>query len=246
MNILGHSWDREPEAIRSKIGVQLQSMSLYNKITPREALEAFGSYYSKCLSPDYLLDLFNLREKEHAHHMTLSGGQQQRLAIALALVNDPELVFLDEPTTGLDPQARRSLWDIVKRLKEQNRTIILTTHYMEEAEQLCDRLLIMDHGKVLQCGTPTDLIQAMNLPVVVEFEFAADAPDPTGFDGMEVFEVKVKGNSWEVLLVDEQKDQFSSLLRLVERQMVPYRVFHIRRGTLEDVFLLLTGRCLRD
>lgn len=159
IEILGLDWRHHGKAIRSRIGVQLQSTSLFNKITPREALDLYGSYYPKRRSTDELLDLVQLNEKADAYHITLSGGQQQRLAIALALVNDPELVFLDEPTTGLDPQARRSLWEVVRHMKSEGRTVILTTHYMEEAEALCDRLAIMDHGRILTTGKPLELIQ---------------------------------------------------------------------------------------
>src|SRR6266705_3282630 len=156
--IHGLTWERNAQEIRAKIGVQLQATSLYNKITPREALNLFGGYYPKRRDTDELLDLVQLRDKADAYHVTLSGGQAQRLALALALGNDPDVVFLDEPTAGLDPQGRRSLWEVVRKMKAEGRTTMLTTHYMDEAEALCDRLAIIDHGKILRSGTPAELI----------------------------------------------------------------------------------------
>ena len=178
IEILGLTWARNGREIRSRIGVQLQSTSLFNKITPRESLDLYGSYYPKRRSTEDLLKLVQLEEKADAYHITLSGGQQQRLALAMALVNDPELVFLDEPTTGLDPQARRGLWDVVRSMKAEGRTVVLTTHYMDEAEALCDRLAIMDHGKVIATGTPASLIADLAIPSVVELTFDGPAPEP--------------------------------------------------------------------
>src|SRR5437868_699275 len=181
IEIGGRSWRREGAAIRARIGVQLQATSLYNKITPREALDLFGSYYPRRRPTDELLELVQLTEKADAYHVTLSGGQAQRLALALALVNDPEVVFLDEPTAGLDPQGRRSLWEVVRTMKGEGRTVVLTTHYMDEAEALCDRLAILDHGQILRSGTPAELIAGLGIPSVVELTFDGPAPDPTDF-----------------------------------------------------------------
>ena len=138
--------------------MQLQATSLYNKITPREALDLFGSYYPKRRPTDELLELVQLQEKEGAYHITLSGGQAQRLALALALVNDPEVVFLDELTTGLDPQARRSIWALVRGIRDRGKTVVLTTHSMEEAERLCDRVAIIDHGRIVEIDSPEALV----------------------------------------------------------------------------------------
>src|SRR5258706_6907684 len=156
--IHGLTGERNAQEIRAKFGVQWQATSLYNKITPREALNLFGGYYPKRRGTDELLDLVQLRDKADAYHITLSGGQAQRLALALALVNDPDVVFLDEPTAGLDPQGRRSLWEVVRAMKGEGRTVVLTTHYMDEAEALCDRLAILDHARILPSGTPSQLI----------------------------------------------------------------------------------------
>ncbi len=245
IEILGLTWERYGQEIRSRIGVQLQSTSLFNKITPREALDLYGSYYPKCRTSQDLLQLVQLEDKADAYHITLSGGQQQRLALALALVNDPEMVFLDEPTTGLDPQARRSLWDVVRRMKGEGRTVVLTTHYMDEAEALCDRLSIMDHGKVIATGTPASLIADLDLPSVVELTFEGVAPDPAAFAVRLGQAVEPRADLWEIPTSDP-KALLPRLLEAAEAAAIPFSQVHIRRATLEDVFLHRTGRSLRE
>jgi ABC-2 type transport system ATP-binding protein len=245
IEILGLTWERNAREIRARIGVQLQATSLFNKITPREALDLYGSYYPKCRPTGELLELVQLTEKADAYHITLSGGQQQRLALALALVNDPELVFLDEPTTGLDPQARRSLWEVVRGMKAEGRTVILTTHYMDEAETLCDRLAIMDHGKVLNAGSPAELIQELEVPSVVELTFEGEAPDPVAFGARLGREVERRADLWEIPTLDP-KGSLVGILETAESLQVPFQQVHVRRATLEDVFLHRTGRSLRD
>jgi ABC-2 type transport system ATP-binding protein len=245
IEILGLSWAKNGQEIRSRIGVQLQSTSLFNKITPREALDLYGSYYPKRRGTQELLDLVQLEEKADAYHVTLSGGQQQRLALAMALVNDPEMVFLDEPTTGLDPQARRSLWDVVRRMKGEGRTVVLTTHYMDEAEALCDRLAIMDHGTVIARGTPASLIADLAIPSVVELTFEGVAPDPEVFAALLGQTVERRVDLWEIPTPDP-KALLPRLLEAAESAAVPYQQVHVRRATLEDVFLHRTGRSLRE
>jgi ABC-2 type transport system ATP-binding protein len=245
IRLLGLDWRDHGREIRSRIGVQLQSTSLFNKITPREALTLYGSYYPRHRSAAELLELVQLQDKADAYHATLSGGQQQRLALALALVNDPELVFLDEPTTGLDPQARRGLWDVVRRIQGEGRTVILTTHYMDEAETLCDRLAIMDHGRLLTAGTPLGLIQELGIPSVVELSFAGTAPPGEPFAERLGLAVTGRGDRWEIPTPDP-KALLPRLLEAAEASAVPYTQIHVRRATLEDVFLHLTGRSLRD
>ncbi len=245
MEILGLNWKHDGSEIRSRIGVQLQSTSLFNKITPREALTLYAGYYPKARTADDLLELVQLTEKADAYHITLSGGQMQRLALAMALVNDPELVFLDEPTTGLDPQARRSLWDVVRQIKAEGRTVILTTHYMDEAEALCDRLAIMDHGKVLITGTPAELIAQLDIPSVVELSFEGQAPPVNGFADRLGSAVEVRDDLWEIPTRDP-KTLLPKLLEVAEAAQIPYQQIHVRRATLEDVFLQKTGRSLRE
>jgi len=245
IEVLGLDWRRSGRAIRARIGVQLQSTSLFNKITPREALTLYGSYYPRRRRAEELLELVQLQDKADAYHITLSGGQMQRLALALALVNEPELVFLDEPTTGLDPQARRSLWDVVRRIKAEGRTVILTTHYMDEAEVLCDRLAIMDHGRLLTAGTPRSLIQDLALPSVVELTFEGAAPDPAAFADRLGSAVTAREDFWEIPTPDP-KTLLPRLLETAEALALPFQQVHVRRATLEDVFLHLTGRSLRD
>ena len=245
IELLGLNWKTDARAIRSRIGVQLQSTSLFNKITPREALDLYGSYYPRSLTTAALLDLVQLTDKADAYHVTLSGGQMQRLALAMALVNDPELVFLDEPTTGLDPQARRGLWDVVRQIKAEGRTVILTTHYMDEAEVLCDRRAIMDHGRVLTEGPPLGLIHELAIPSVVELAFSSAAPDPAAFAQALAQPVKALADRWEIPTLDP-KALLPPLLEAAETAGVPYTQIHVRRATLEDVFLQLTGRSLRD
>ena len=167
--VLGIDVRKHPRRVKARIGVQLQSTAFFKQLTPKQILNLFGSFYPKALPVEQLIAAVNLEEKADDASSKLSGGQLQRLAIAAALVNDPAVVFLDEPTTGLDPQARRSLWDVILRLRDEGKTILLTTHYLEEAEQLCDRLVIIDHGKVIAEGTPAGLIAEHYERTALEF-----------------------------------------------------------------------------
>src|SRR5437899_1638424 len=171
VEVLGERWgSRDDRALRQRIGVSLQETKLTEKLNVIETIRLFRSFYDRGLDPETVLDMVELDEKRHAWVGKLSGGQKQRLAVATALVGDPELLFLDEPTTGLDPQSRRQLWDILRGLRAQGRTILLTTHYMDEAERLCDRVAIVDHGKVIALGTPAELITRIGGEHTVEFK----------------------------------------------------------------------------
>jgi ABC-2 type transport system ATP-binding protein len=163
VEVLGLNWDNEPDKLKERLGVQLQDTKLAEKLTVAETLRMFRSFYRQRKTVDEVISLVELGEKRDARVGNLSGGQKQRLAIACALVGDPEILFLDEPTTGLDPQSRRSLWDLITRFRESGRTIVLTTHYMDEAEKLCDRIAIVDHGKVIAEGTVNGLIDSVDL-----------------------------------------------------------------------------------
>ncbi len=245
ITISGLNWGQHAQQIRARIGVQLQATSLYNKITPREALDLFGGYYPKRRPTEELLELVQLTDKADSYHVTLSGGQAQRLALALALVNDPEVVFLDEPTAGLDPQGRRSLWEVVRQMKAEGRTTMLTTHYMDEAEALCDRLAILDHGKILRSGTPAELIASLGIPSVVELTFEGAAPDPSAFAARLDATVERRGDLWEIPTPDP-KSLLPRVFTTIESERLEYNQVHVRRATLEDVFLHLTGRSLRE
>jgi ABC-2 type transport system ATP-binding protein len=245
VRIFGMDWRQHGKAIRTRIGVQFQSTELEPKIKVREALAMFGGFYPKSRTPAELLRLLHLEDKSEVYQQRLSGGQRQRLALGLALVNDPELVFLDEPTTGLDPQARQGLWDLVRQLKREGRTVLLTTHYMEEAEVLCDRVGIMDHGQILQLGTPRELIAGLKQPSVVEIEFLGAAPEIGPFVARSGMAVDARHNSWAVPLSDAKRD-LQAVLLCIEALQLPMQQLHVRRATLEDVFLQRTGRSLRD
>ena len=245
IRILGMDWRTQGTAIRNRIGVQFQSTQLDDKVKVREALDLFGSYYPQPRNPDDLLRLLQLEDKADVYQSKLSGGQRQRLALGLALVNQPELVFLDEPTTGLDPQARQVLWALVRQLKSEGRTVLLTTHYMDEAQALCDRVGIMDQGQILQLGTPRELIASLNQASYAEIEFEGAAPDAAQFTQRLGIAVDVKPQHWAVPLVDPKSD-LRKLLACVEELDLPMQQLHVRRASLEDVFLHRTGRSLRD
>jgi ABC-2 type transport system ATP-binding protein len=245
VEVLGMDVTRHAGSIKQRIGVQLQSVSLYPRLTVKELLELFGSFYRHHLPADELIDALDLGERANARAMNLSGGQQQRLSIALALVNDPELIFLDEPTTGLDPQARRSLWDLIKTFKARGKSVVLTTHYMEEATELCDRVAIMDHGHILEIGPVPELIGRRFRERAVFF----DAHPALGVERLGTL-VGVTRAAQEdgqtVLYSRDVAGTIGALLAFADQQRVDPHNLGIRQATLEDVFLDLTGRALRD
>jgi ABC-2 type transport system ATP-binding protein len=245
VRVLGIDVPRHPDALKQRIGVALQTAALYPKLTVVEVLDLFRSFYPRSHSSAELIDLLELGEKRSTQTRALSGGQRQRLAVALALVNDPEVIFLDEPTTGLDPAARRSLWAIVESLRARGRTILLTTHYMEEAEVLCDRLAIMDHGRILEAGTVHDLVSRRFSERSVRFE-AIDGLDDSrlaAFPGVS----SIKHEDGEAILYTRDVPAtIGALLAASDGLGVEARNLAVRAPTLEDVFLDLTGRALRD
>jgi ABC-2 type transport system ATP-binding protein len=245
IRILGLDWRQHGKTIRNRIGVQFQSTELDDKIKVREALDLFGCYYPTARKPTDLLRLLQLQDKAEVFQSRLSGGQRQRLALGLALVNDPELLFLDEPTTGLDPQARQVLWDLVRQFKAEGRTVLLTTHYMDEAEALCDRIGIMDHGKILQLGTPRELVANLQQPSFAEIEFSGVPPNIQPFAACLGLNVESHGQHWAVALSDPKRE-LQQVLACVEALNLPMQQLHVRRASLEDVFLHLTGRSLRE
>ena len=245
VSVLGVDIRREADAIKPRIGVSLQTAALYPKLTVTELVDLFRSFYPRARPTGEIIDALELGERRNARSQELSGGQRQRLAVALSLVNDPELVFLDEPTTGLDPAARRSLWDIVEALKADGRSVLLTTHYMEEAEILCDRLAIMDHGRILEMGTVEELVSKHFQERTVRFD---------RLDGLAREELErllavssVKEDADEVLIYTRDPGRtIGALLDLTDSRGVEPQNLSVRRATLEDVFLDLTGRALRD
>jgi ABC-2 type transport system ATP-binding protein len=243
--VLGIDVARHPDALKERIGVALQTAALYPKLTVVEILELFASFYRRSRPPDELVQLLDLDEKRGTRTAQLSGGQRQRLGVALALVNDPEIVFLDEPTTGLDPAARRSLWDLIGRLRAEGRSILLTTHYMEEAEVLCDRIAIMDHGRILETGSVGELVSRRFKARAVHFRAVAGLDDGRllGFGG--VSDVK-REDDHVLVYTSDVPGTIGALLEASEELGVEPEDLSIRRPTLEDVFLDLTGRGLRD
>ena len=177
VHVLGRTWGKNSTELRQKLGIQLQETQLTDKLTVAETIQLFRSFYHQGPAVDEIIALVQLGEKRNARISALSGGQKQRLALACALVGEPELLFLDEPTTGLDPQARRQLWDLITEFKRKGKTIVLTTHYMDEAEQLCDRVAIMDHGKIIALGTPNELMAQVKMPPRPPREHAATLED---------------------------------------------------------------------
>jgi len=241
VEVLGLRWDRDAGRIRARIGVQLQETVLQALLTVRETLALFASFYERVRPLEDVIADVDLGDKAKARVGTLSGGQKQRLAIACALVSDPEVLFLDEPTTGLDPGARRSLWDVIGRYKARGRTVVLTTHYMEEAERLCDRIAIVDRGRVAAAGTPAELVAQVGGEEVVELVAEPPVPEPVlaGVPGVVSCRCDEGGAR---LVVSGIARTLPAILEVVARAgSRPVRLA-TRQATLEDVFLSVTGR----
>jgi ABC-2 type transport system ATP-binding protein len=246
VELLGQHWNAgDDRALRQRIGVQLQETQLAEKVTVAETLRLFRSFYSRGHDVDEVIRTVALEEKRNARVGKLSGGQKQRLAVACALVSDPELLFLDEPTTGLDPQARLSLWDVVDKFREGGGTILLTTHYMEEATRLCDRVAIMDHGKVIALGTPTELIESLGADQIVEFSVTTELVEDALTSLPAVNDLRKRGEEY-ALTVAEIGVALPALLAEIKRQQSELVTLTTHQATLEDVFVSLTGRMLRD
>ncbi len=246
VEILGLHWSSDAPALRQKLGIQLQETQLAEKLTVAETLRLFRSFFGQGPEVDEVIRLVQLDEKRGARVGALSGGQKQRLALACALVGDPDLLFLDEPTTGLDPQARRQLWDLIEEFKAAGRTIVLTTHYMDEAEKLCGRVAVMDHGKIIAQGTPRELIASIGVEHVVEFSAGDAALDLAGVHAMAGVRDVRSENGSVLLQVTELHRSVPALLEELGRQGVPLTELRTHSATLEDVFVHLTGRHLRD
>jgi ABC-2 type transport system ATP-binding protein len=245
VELLGMRWESAAAALRQKLGIQLQETQLSEKLTVTETIRLFRSFFHQGPSTEEVIAQAQLTEKRDARVGGLSGGQKQRLALGCALVGDPEFLFLDEPTTGLDPQARRQLWDLIEQFKAAGRTILLTTHYMDEAERLCDRVAIMDHGKVIALGTPRELIASIGVEHIVEFS-AAGILDGAALGRMEGIRDISSENGTVLMQVSELHLAVPALLGELGRQGVTLTELRTHSATLEDVFVALTGRHLRD
>jgi ABC-2 type transport system ATP-binding protein len=247
VEVLGRKWSSHERELRQLLGIQLQETQLSDKLTVTEVIELFRSFYQTRRPVDDVIALVELEEKRKARVATLSGGQKQRLSVACAIVGEPQLLFLDEPTTGLDPQSRRQLWDLINRFRTEGRTIVLTTHYMDEAERLCDRVAIVDHGKVIALDKPRALIASLGAEHVVTCTLEGEAPpladELRALDGVSA--VRVEGATLEVTS-RELRRTVPVLLALVERRGLKLAELRTHSATLEDVFVSLTGRHLRD
>ena len=245
VRVLGLDALRQADAIKQRIGIQLQTTALYQKLTVREIVTLFGSFFARALPPDEVIAMVSLQEKADTRSKQLSGGQRQRLAVAIALVNDPEIVFLDEPTTGLDPQARRRMWEVIENLRGRGRTVFLTTHYMEEAERLCDRVAIMEHGKIIALGAPRDLIQEHFKYTAIVFATPAAIDQETMRALPLVADMQIE-NDKTTLYSSGVPRTIEALTRLASAHNDGLRSLTVRQATLEDVFLQLTGRRIRE
>ncbi len=238
-DVVAHSAPKE------RFGVQLQTAALFPRLTVTEVIELFRSFYARALPTERLIEALDLGERRTARVNELSGGQQQRLSVALALVNDPELLFLDEPTTGLDPQARRSLWEVIRELQRGGKSVLLTTHYMEEAEALCDRVAIMDHGHILEMGTVSDLVNRRFKARAIRFD-SIDALGPERLAALRGVERAVNEDGETVLYSTDVPATIGGLLEVTAELGQEARNLAVRPASLEDVFLDLTGRAMRD
>jgi ABC-2 type transport system ATP-binding protein len=247
VQVLGLRWTHDAQELRQRLGIQLQETQLSEKLTVLETIRLFRSFFRKGPTPAEVIAMVQLEEKQNSRVGGLSGGQKQRLALACALVSDPDFLFLDEPTTGLDPQARRQLWDLIDVFKSGGRSILLTTHYMDEAERLCERVAIMDHGRVIALGTPRELIASIGVEHLVEFSVPAGAALDLAplrlIDG--VHDVRSE-NGFVQMQVTELHRAVPALLDELGRRGVTLTELRTHSASLEDVFVVLTGRSLRD
>src|SRR5688572_22532299 len=248
VRVLGFSWDQEAQEIRERIGISLQETRLADKLTVRETVMMFRSFYKTGISPEEAIRRVSLEEKANAWVIKLSGGQKQRLAVACALVGDPQLLFLDEPTTGLDPQSRRQLWEVIGAYRAAGRTVMLTTHYMDEAERLCDRVAVVDHGKAIALGTPRELIAQLGGENIVDFALLDGAPALDEADLADLPSVRSarREASAYSLAVERPHVALPAILALLQSRGLALANLTTRHATLEDVFVSLTGRHLRE
>jgi len=245
ITVLGLDVRKNARAVKEIIGVQLQTTVFFDELTVWETIDLFSAFYPQTLAVDELVDLAELKEKAGSRVNDLSGGQHKRLSIALALVNDPSIVFLDEPTTGLDPQARRRIWEMVEHLRDQDKTVVITTHYIEEAEYLCDRVAVMDQGRIIALGTPDQLIDEYVSDSIITFRLnpPVDEKIVRGLHG--VASVRAGEGEYQVTTPVPQ-ETLIGIVAMAHEQGVKADDINMKRATLEDVFLKITGRRIRD
>jgi ABC-2 type transport system ATP-binding protein len=245
VEILGTGWGRDGNALRERLGISLQETQLAEKLTVSETVRLFRSFYREGRDPEAVLSQLALDEKRSSRVGKLSGGQKQRLAVACALVGNPEVLFLDEPTTGLDPQSRLQLWQIVMGFRAEGGTVLLTTHYMDEAERLCDRVAIVDHGKVIALGTPSELISSLHAANVIELSSEPEIEESVLRALPGATEPHRRGPNWSVP-VESLAETMPALLDRIEGSGAKLVNLSTHRATLEDLFVSLTGRALRE
>ncbi len=244
ISVLGINPRKERNMLYERIGVQLQETSFQDKIKVCEICRLFESFYKNPFPYDALLDRFGLSEKRNSYVSDLSGGQRQKLSIIIALISNPEIVFLDELTTGLDPQARRSMWDYIRELKKEGRTVFITTHYMEEAEYLCDRICIIDYGKIIAIGTVQDVINSCGIFNEITFESEQDISDMLKDNIRQIADIKNEGAKYTVYGKDDRI--LGKLTYTLEVKKINYKSLNIKRPKLEDAFIKLTGRKMEE
>jgi ABC-2 type transport system ATP-binding protein len=247
VTVLGLDPGRQTQQLKNRLGVALQATNLPDKITVHEALSLFAAFYSQTVDGDALLKRLQLWEKKNAYYATLSGGQKQRLALALALINDPQMLFLDEPTTGLDPQARLEIRDLLEELRVEKRTIVMTTHYIEEAERLCDRVAIMDAGKIIAIGTPRELQERSANQSGIEMTLSHPWDGGALPDWPESLRATLDEGHRHIKVISQRPARtLVEMVKWIDAQGLELEDVRINRPTLEDVFIEMTGKKLRD
>lgn len=244
VRVLGFDPVKQSGKLKQLIGIQLQEGMLPDRMKVWEALDLFSALYKRSVPWGPLLDELGLAPKRNDYFDNLSGGQKQRLSIAMSLVNDPQVVFFDELTTGLDPQARRAIWDLVRRVRDKGKTVILVTHFMEEAERLCDRVAIIDHGKIIAIDSPRQLIQNLEAGIHIHFSSPADGLGQQLGQVRDVVQVGQEGDRF--FLLASQLKAIADVINLLVDKEIPFDDFAIQQPNLEDVFIQLTGRKIRD
>jgi ABC-2 type transport system ATP-binding protein len=243
--VLGMNISKDTRTVKERIGVQSQSPALFPDLKVREIINFFRSLYKKSVPTSQIIDLASLQESQDILFRNLSGGQQQRLSVALAFVNDPQIIVLDEPTTGLDPQARRAMWEVIETFRGRGKTVLLTTHYMEEAQRLCDQIAIMDYGKIIALASPQQLIESNIKESAIQFKMKEYPGDQVLANLPDVSKVIKEGDDI-IVYTNNIPSVISSLLGLASKRSTELSELSVRQATLEDVFLKLTGKRIRD